>query len=68
MIEYKVTLAAARVNAGFNQKEAANKLGICLATLVNWESGKTFPTARKIQHLCDVYGVPMSHLKILPND
>ena len=68
MSDYKVSLAAARVNAGFNQREAAEKLGICLATLVNWETGRTFPTARKIQILCHLYEVPVSSLKILPKD
>lgn len=66
MSDYKVSLAAARVNAGLNQREAAEKLGICLATLVNWETGRTFPTARKIQLLCHLYEVPMNFLKILP--
>ena len=51
-MEYpKITLAAARVNAGLTQKEAAKLLNLTPATLQNYESGKTTPsweTARKI--------------------
>ena len=39
----KITLAAARVNAGLSQQEAAKALGVSVATLQNYESGKTVP-------------------------
>lgn len=48
----KISLAAARVNAGLTQAEAAHKIGVNLATLQNYESGKTTPkwsTVRKIE-------------------
>lgn len=50
----KITLAAARVNAGLSQAEAAHQLGITIATLQNYESGQTIPrwdTVRKIEAL-----------------
>ena len=37
----KITLEAARVNAHFTQREAAKALGISVATLQNYESGRT---------------------------
>lgn len=53
----KITLKAARVNAGLTQEEAAKRLGIATSTLRNWESGITFPTQPKIEKLCEVYGI-----------
>ena len=39
----KITLAAARVNAGYSQKEAASRLKINERTLQNYESGANVP-------------------------
>ena len=39
----KISIRAARVNAGFLLKEAADRLGISSKTLGNWEKGITFP-------------------------
>ena len=58
----KITLAAARVNAGLTQKEAAKLLNLTPATLQNYESGKTTPsweTARKIEA---VYKFPLDFI------
>lgn len=53
----KITLKAARVNAGLTQKEAAEKLNISVSTLKNWESGKTFPRKPQIDAICSLYGI-----------
>lgn len=53
----KITLKAARVNAGLSQEEAAKKIGIATSTLRNWEAGKTFPNQPKIEKMCEVYGI-----------
>lgn len=53
----KITLKAARVNAGYSQKEAAERLGISNKTLCSWENGKTFPDQPMIEKLCVLYGV-----------
>lgn len=53
----KVTLKAARINAGLTQEEAARKLGVSEYSVSNWERGKTYPdipALKKIEHL---YGV-----------
>lgn len=52
----KVTLKAARVNAGISQMEAANGIGVNIATIWNWEKGKTSPSLKKFKMLCDLYG------------
>ena len=53
----QISLKAARVNAELTQREAAERIGIDVTTIVNWEAGKTSPKATQLQKLCDVYGV-----------
>ena len=53
----KISLKAARVNAGLSQKEAAKILGISNKTLCSWENGKTFPDQPMIEKICALYGV-----------
>ena len=64
----KMTLKAARVNAGFTQKGAAERLGISNKTLCNWENGLTMPSIQQVQRLCDLYGVTYDNLIFLTND
>ena len=54
----RVSLKAARVNANLTQKEAAKRLGICLSTLQNYESGTTVPDWNMVKRIVDVYGLP----------
>lgn len=54
----KISLKAARVNAGFSQKEAAEKLGICVATLQNYENGDTVPNWEIVDRISAVYHLP----------
>lgn len=56
---YRVSLEAARVNANLNQKEAATLMGVNVATLANWEKGKTAIGAEQFKKLCALYKVPM---------
>lgn len=58
----RVTLPAARVNKGLTQADAAKEIGISVATLKNWESGKSFPKQPQIERLCEVYGVTYDDL------
>lgn len=51
----KLTLKAARVNAGFAQKQAAKELKVSNKTLSNWENGKAIPKADKISLICKLY-------------
>lgn len=43
----RISLKAARVNAGYSQKQAAALLGISNKTLCSWENGRTFPDQPK---------------------
>ncbi len=53
----KITLKAARVNAGYSQKGAAKILDISNKTLCAWENGKSFPKQPMIEKMCALYGV-----------
>ena len=55
---FMITLEAARVNAGLRQKEAADRLGINVGTLSNWERGLTSPDIDKFKEMCDLYNCP----------
>lgn len=63
-----MTLKAARVNAGLNQREAARKLGLSVDTLSNYERGKSFPDVPVIRRMEALYGVPYSGLLFLPQN
>lgn len=62
----KITLSAARVNAGYSQKAAAKLLDISNKTLCSWEKGKTFPEQPMIEKLCNLYGVTYDMLNFAP--
>ena len=64
----KITLKAARVNAGLSQKEAADRLGISNKTLGNWENGVSFPPADMIPKICALYNISYDNLNFLPSD
>lgn len=64
----KISLVAARVNAGLSQKVAATRLGVSNKTLGNWENYITFPPANMIPKICELYGRPYDGLNFLPND
>lgn len=66
--KFRISLEAARVNAGLSQKDAAKKLQVSNKTLCSWESGKSFPTARKIEAICELYGVPYDIINFLPSN
>lgn len=64
----KITLAAARVNAGLTQAEAAKALNISNKTLGLWEKGSSFPNARQISDICTLYGIPYDCLNFFTQD
>lgn len=58
----KITLAAARVNAGLSQKEAAHALGVSVATLQNYENGKTIPQWGTVKKIEEIYRFPADYI------
>ena len=67
-MEIKITIAAARVNAGLSQKQAASQLGVSNRTLCSWENGESFPNAVQIEKICELYGIPYDNLNFLPSN
>ena len=61
-MDTKMTLKAARVNAGLTLKDASKELGVGLQTLVSWETGKTSPTLRKTKRICEVYQIQIQDI------
>lgn len=61
----KMTLKAARVNKGLTQDVAAKMIGISVFTLINYESGKSFPDVPVIKKIEEVYGVPYHMINFL---
>ena len=62
----RVTIKAARVNAGYSQEEAAKKLNVGVKTIQNWESGATSPRADKMPDICNLYGCTLNDIIFLP--
>ncbi len=62
----QITFKAARVNVGLTQKEAAEKIGVDVSTLRNWEAGRTFPKQPAIEKMCSLYNVAYDNIKFRP--
>lgn len=62
----KITLKAARLNAGYSQKAAADELHISNKTLCAYENGKSFPKQPIIEKMCELYGVPYDAINFAP--
>ena len=58
----KITLRAARINAGFTQTKVAEKTGYAVSTIRNWEKGKSYPKQPAIVVLCELYGVSYDNI------
>ena len=63
----KATLKAIRVNNGWSQEEAAKLYGVSVATLQNYELGKTFPDVPIINRIIEVTGISYNDIIFLPN-
>jgi DNA-binding XRE family transcriptional regulator len=61
-MNFKISIAAARVNAEMKQSEAAKAIGVLPQTLRNWEKGKTHPKANQVLKMCEIYGVPTDRI------
>jgi len=60
----KLSLKAARVNAGLTLKQTAEKAGLTLQTIHNIESGKTKTNYRTLLKLCELYDMPIENIKL----
>jgi transcriptional regulator with XRE-family HTH domain len=63
----KISIRAARVNAGLTQVEAADLLGVSEGTLVKWESRPELIPAYRQRAISETYQIPIDNLIFLPN-
>lgn len=64
----RITLKAARVNAGLTQDEVARELCISKSTIVNYEKYRTIPDIETAQKMARLYGVSVNDLIFLPKN
>lgn len=62
MEKLRISLKAARVNAGYNQRKAAKLLNICVSSLQSYESGKVIPSWEVVKRMEDLYGIPADNI------
>lgn len=55
--DVKLTLEAARINAGYTQAQAANALGLKSTTLAGWEKDSTRLSYIEAHRLAKLYGI-----------
>lgn len=65
MDDFKISMAAARVNANKTQAEVAEALHVGKQTVVSWENGKTSPTVEKAQEFCRFCNIPFERVSFL---
>ena len=58
-----ITVAAARVNAGFTQSEAAEALEISKSTYRNYEKGNTEPTIFMAERIANLFGMTLDQIE-----
>lgn len=63
----KITIASARVNAGYTQVQFAKKLGVSLSALQKWEDGKSDMRVSSLKKISEITGFSMDDF-ILPKE
>ena len=58
----KITIEAARKNAGFTQREFAKEVGVHSSTLANWEHGKAMPNQDQIRKICEACEIKFNQI------
>lgn len=64
MNEFKISLAAARVNAGLTQNDVAKIIKKATQTVVNWENGRTQIDSANLAMLCSIYNISPDNIKV----
>ena len=62
----KITLAAARKNAGLTQRDLATKCNVSESTVINWEKGRTEPSVSQAIAIGNVLGIHYDCIIFLP--
>ena len=64
----RISLKAARVNAGLTQSDVAKTLNKSKNTIVSYEKGRSIPDIETGKALASLYGLSVDELIFLPND
>lgn len=64
MQKVKISLAAARVNAGMTQEDVAKALHVSNKTVGNWENGKVETSLIVIEALSRLYNIPIDSFSL----
>ena len=59
---FRITLAAARVNAGLTQDNIAEKMKVSKQTIINWEKGRVIPKLAEFEMFCRICNVPKDNI------
>lgn len=60
--KFRISLAAARVNAELTQDEVAKRLHVGKQTVVSWEKGETEPKVSQAMALSLLYNMPLNYI------
>jgi len=58
----KITLEAARTNAGYTLREAAELIGVSVATLHTWEKDSSSVKVSQVNKIEEVYNFPSEYI------
>lgn len=58
----KITVKAARVNAGLTQEELANKMGVHRSTISSWETNPSTMQIKDAELLCKILNISISKI------
>lgn len=61
---FKISLAAARVNAELSQAKAAEMLGISRTVLIALEKGRRKPKPMELMAFSKIYSIPVERISI----
>ena len=64
MIEPKITLKAARVNAELTLDDVAERIGKSKQSIENWENGKTPIKYSDLLKLSELYEMPIQYIRV----
>ena len=58
----RISLAAARTNAGKTQDEWAELMGVTKSTIWNWENGRGCPNVPQLRKISELSAIPMDFI------
>ena len=69
MPEFKISMAAARVNAKLNQQEMAERLGVDRVTYLKYEKGESYMRMDTAWRFAEIANIPFQYIDFcLPKD